>query len=131
MLVATPLALVALIAAGCGSSGTTTTVSSGSSGGGPSASARATIHGKYSRASTRRASSPRSTTTAGAEARNDLSLRVRTWDDAETDDETVTDQTKNILGNPSTVVDDLVSEHGKAVERTRDYYARDEWGNVW
>jgi hypothetical protein len=38
MLVATPLTLVALILAGCGSSGSTTTVASGSSGSGPSAS---------------------------------------------------------------------------------------------
>jgi hypothetical protein len=49
----------------------------------------------------------------------------------QTDDETVTSRTKDILGIASTVVRDVVSEHGKPVERTLDYYAQDEWGNVW
>ena len=139
MLVATPLVLGALIAAGCGSSGSTTTTvatgasgAPGASGAGPSASVLAPIHGKYS-------------------PKIDPSSFVTTIDNPywplkpgttfhyqgvrgttpQTDDETVTDQTKNILGIHSTVVDDVVSEHGKAVERTRDYYAQDKWGNVW
>jgi hypothetical protein len=49
----------------------------------------------------------------------------------QTDDETVTNQTKTIIGIPSVQVNDVVSEHGKPVERTRDYYAQDKWGNVW
>ncbi|MEA2271902.1 MAG: hypothetical protein QOI98_610, partial [Solirubrobacteraceae bacterium] len=47
------------------------------------------------------------------------------------DDEVVTHQTKTILGVKCTVVRDTVSEHGKAVERTFDWYAQDKQGNVW
>jgi hypothetical protein len=50
---------------------------------------------------------------------------------AQTDDEVVLHQTKTILGIKSTVVEDTVSEGGKAVERTYDYYAQDKHGNVW
>ncbi len=49
----------------------------------------------------------------------------------QTDDEVVTHQTKQILGVTSTVVRDTVSEHGAAVERTFDWYAQDDQGNVW
>jgi hypothetical protein len=49
----------------------------------------------------------------------------------QTDDEVVTGQTKQIAGVTSTVVRDTVSEHGKPVERTLDYYAQDKDGNVW
>jgi hypothetical protein len=49
----------------------------------------------------------------------------------QTDDEVVTHRTKRILGVPSTVVRDTVSEHGRAVERTFDYYAQDKQGDVW
>ena len=49
----------------------------------------------------------------------------------QTDDMVVTDQTKKILGVTSTVVRDTVSEHGKAIERTFDWYAQDKDGNVW
>jgi len=49
----------------------------------------------------------------------------------QTDDEVVTNQTKQILGITCTVVRDTVSEHGVAVERTLDYYAQDSQGNVW
>jgi hypothetical protein len=44
---------------------------------------------------------------------------------------TVTDRTKTILGIPATVVHDVVSEEGKVVEDTYDWYAQDRWGNVW
>ena len=132
MLAATPLALVALIAAGCGSSGTTTTVASGGSGGAPSASALAPIHGKYSPSIdpsnfVATIDNPYWPLKAGTTFHYE-GVRGAT---PQTDDETVTAQTKDILGIPSTVVDDVVSEHGKAVERTRDYYAQDKWGNVW
>jgi hypothetical protein len=50
---------------------------------------------------------------------------------AQTDDEVVTDQTRRILGIPATVVSDVVSEHGRPVERTLDFYAQDKQGNVW
>jgi hypothetical protein len=43
----------------------------------------------------------------------------------------VTDRTKQILGVTATVVEDTVSEHGKAIERTFDWYAQDKQGNVW
>src|SRR4051794_2540916 len=50
---------------------------------------------------------------------------------AQTDDEVVLRRTKRILGVKSTVVRDTVSEHGRAVERTDDWYAQDKQGNVW
>jgi hypothetical protein len=47
------------------------------------------------------------------------------------DTETVTRQTKRILGVECTVVRDTVSSRGKPVERTFDWYAQDRKGNVW
>ena len=47
------------------------------------------------------------------------------------DDEVVTQRTKTILGIPSTIVRDTVSERSGPVERTFDYYAQDRQGNVW
>ena len=49
----------------------------------------------------------------------------------QTDDELVTPQTKRILGISCTVVRDTVSEHGRPIERTFDWYAQDKQGNVW
>src|SRR4051794_6696713 len=49
----------------------------------------------------------------------------------QTDDERVLHRTKRILGVKCTVVRDTVSEHGRAVERTDDWYAQDKQGNVW
>jgi len=49
----------------------------------------------------------------------------------QTDDQVVLRQTKRILGVACTVVRDTVSEHGRAVERTDDWYAQDRQGNVW
>jgi hypothetical protein len=49
----------------------------------------------------------------------------------QTDDMTVTHQTKRILGVRCVVVRDTVSERGKPVERTFDWYAQDKQGNVW
>jgi hypothetical protein len=49
----------------------------------------------------------------------------------QTDDEVVTHHTKRVLGIACTVVRDTVSEHGKPVERTFDWYAQDKAGNVW
>jgi hypothetical protein len=44
----------------------------------------------------------------------------------------VTDQTKMIAdGIEARVVSDIVSEHGKPTEVTKDWYAQDEDGNVW
>jgi hypothetical protein len=49
----------------------------------------------------------------------------------QTDDEVITHRTVRILGIRCTVVRDTVSEKGRAVERTFDYYAQDKQGNVW
>jgi hypothetical protein len=47
------------------------------------------------------------------------------------DDEVVLHSTKQILGVTCTVVRDTVSEEGRPVERTFDWYAQDRQGNVW
>jgi hypothetical protein len=45
---------------------------------------------------------------------------------------TVTDKTKQMAdGVTARVVHDVVSEHGKPVEITEDWYAQDKEGNVW
>jgi hypothetical protein len=49
----------------------------------------------------------------------------------QTDDEVVLRRTVRIVGVRCTVVRDTVSEHGRAVERTDDFYAQDRQGNVW
>jgi hypothetical protein len=49
----------------------------------------------------------------------------------QTDDEVVMGRTRRILGVRCTVVRDTVSEGGRAVERTDDWYAQDKQGNVW
>jgi hypothetical protein len=49
----------------------------------------------------------------------------------QSDDELVLLRTKKILGITSTVVQDTVSEGGRPVERTFDWYAQDKQGNVW
>src|SRR5262245_655452 len=49
----------------------------------------------------------------------------------QTDDMVVTDRTRLVLGVRCTVVRDTVSERGRPVERTFDWYAQDKHGNVW
>jgi hypothetical protein len=44
---------------------------------------------------------------------------------------TVTRETKKILGVTTTVVHDVVTEGGRVVEDTWDWYAQDREGNVW
>jgi hypothetical protein len=44
---------------------------------------------------------------------------------------TVTDQTKQILGIPATVVHDVATDNGDTVEDTLDWYAQDRAGNIW
>jgi hypothetical protein len=44
---------------------------------------------------------------------------------------TVTNRTKDIAGVTARVVKDVVSEDGKLVEVTDDWYAQDTHGNVW
>jgi hypothetical protein len=52
-------------------------------------------------------------------------------DTAQTDDMLVTHRTKRVLGISCTVVRDTVSEQGRSVERTFDWYAQDTHGNIW
>jgi hypothetical protein len=49
----------------------------------------------------------------------------------QTDDMVVTQQVKYVLGVRCTVVRDTVSQNGKPLERTFDWYAQDKKGNVW
>jgi hypothetical protein len=49
----------------------------------------------------------------------------------QTDVVLVTNRKKQVLGVDCTVVRDTVSEQGKPVERTYDWYAQDKQGNVW
>jgi hypothetical protein len=44
---------------------------------------------------------------------------------------TVTDQTRTIMGVTCVAVDDRVEVDGELEERTTDWYAQDEAGNVW
>ena len=44
---------------------------------------------------------------------------------------TVTDQTKTIAGIEARVIRDTVTEDGKLVEDTFDWYAQDSSGNIW
>lgn len=121
-------AVLGAIAVGCGSSGDSTPASS------TSAASLAPVHGTYS-------------------PRIDPSNFVATVDNPyfplkpgtgfhyrgvaedgktpQTDDMVVTHQTKQILGVPSTVVRDTVSQRGKPIEKTFDWYAQDKAGNVW
>jgi hypothetical protein len=50
---------------------------------------------------------------------------------SQTDDMVVTYKVKDVLGVRCTVVEDTVSEGGKPIERTFDWYAQDKHGNVW
>jgi hypothetical protein len=49
----------------------------------------------------------------------------------QTDESVVLRRHKRILGIRCTIVRDTVSEHGRAIELTFDWYAQDHWGNVW
>jgi len=53
------------------------------------------------------------------------------YEGAERIEVTVMDETKTILGVPTTVVRDRVFERGALVEDTLDWYAQDGHGNVW
>ncbi|HLG07132.1 MAG TPA: hypothetical protein VI409_00510 [Gaiellaceae bacterium] len=62
-----------------------------------------------------------------------------TWVYSETDGEgneqrvevTVTSETKEIMSIEARVIHDLVTENGKPVEDTLDWYAQDADGNIW
>ena len=57
--------------------------------------------------------------------------RSETADGVETEEFTVTRETKRIQGVTTIVVRDIVRLDGKVIERTLDYFASDEDGNVW
>ena len=50
---------------------------------------------------------------------------------SQTDTVTVTGQKKLILGIQTTVVDDVATHGSTVLEKTFDFYAQDEQGNVW
>ena len=133
-------ALTAVIA-GCGSGGeTTSSVSSAPSsamGGGPgaaSASSLAPVHGSY-------APSIDPSNFVSTVDNRYFPLEPGTTfryegvaeDGAtpQTDVQVVTHRTRRIMGIPATVVQDTVSQNGRQVERTFDWYAQDRQGNVW
>lgn len=60
-----------------------------------------------------------------------LSYRSETDEGVETTVDSVTSQTKTILGIQATVVHDQVFLEGVLIEDTFDWYAQDKWGNVW
>ena len=124
------LALVAALAGGCGSGGkhasSTTTDRAGS------ASTLAPIHGHYSPSI-----DPSSFVTTIDNRYSPLTpgtayhFRGVRGTTPQIDDEVVTHRTVQILGVTCTVVRDTVSEHGRTIERTLDFYAQDKAGNVW
>jgi hypothetical protein len=125
-----PIALTVLVvlAAGCGSSssGHTTTARPGS------ASSLAPIHGHYAPAVDPANFVPtvdnRFWPLEPGTAFHYAGTRRTT---PQTDDEVVTHDKKTIFGINATVVRDTVSEHGRPIERTLDFYAQDKQGNVW
>jgi len=118
------LALTAL-ASGCGSSSSTTTTP-------PSASTLAPIHGHYS-PTIKPANFVTTVDNPYWPLKPGTTFHYKGVRNTtpQADDETVTDRTKQILGVPCVVVRDTVSEHGAPVERTFDFYAQDQQGNVW
>jgi hypothetical protein len=121
-------ALLAILASGCDSSQRRSATTAAST----SASSLAPIHGRYSP----------SIDPANFVATVDNPLwplepgtgfhyKGMRGDVPQTDDEVVTHQTKQILGISATVVRDTVSQHGRPIERTLDFYAQDNHGNVW
>jgi hypothetical protein len=55
----------------------------------------------------------------------------KTEDAAEGDVVTVTSDTRNVMGVECVVVRDTVTEDGEMTEKTYDWYAQDNRGNVW
>jgi hypothetical protein len=113
--------LLATVLSGCGSSSSST-----------SASDLAPIHGKYAptidRSNFVKVVDNRYWPLKPGTTFHYVGSRGRV---AQADDEVVTHQTKKILGIDCTVVRDTVSERGRPIERTLDYYAQDKDGNVW
>jgi hypothetical protein len=126
------LASVAVLAAGCGSSSSEPTSSTTARPG--SASRLAPIHGRYEPTV-----DPANFVTRidnryfPLEPGTGFHYRGVQEDGKtpQTDDEVVTNRTKEIMGVKCTVVSDTVSSRGKPIEKTFDWYAQDKAGNVW
>jgi hypothetical protein len=132
--------LLAALASGCGSSGnqsssSTTVVSTRSTAAAaPSPSALAPIHGTYS---------PSIDPANFVDVIDNRYFPLKpgtgfhykgvaeNGTTPQTDDEVVTNRTKEILGVSCTVIRDVVSSHGSPIEKTFDWYAQDKYGNVW
>ena len=129
---AVPAVALALAACGGSTSSGSTAVTSTAGSGTPSAARLAPIHGTYSPsidpANFVSTIDNRYLPFEPGTAFHYRGVRGRT---PQTDDEVVTRRTKRILGVRCTVVRDTVSEHGRPVERTFDWYAQDRQGNVW
>jgi hypothetical protein len=125
------LALVAALAAGCGSSSTGNSSTTAST---ASASKLAPTHGRYSPTIdpsnfVSKIDNPYFPLVPGTAFHyKGVAENGKT---PQTDDMAVTHQTKVILGVRCTVVRDTVSSRGKPIERTFDWYAQDKHGNVW
>jgi hypothetical protein len=126
------LALTALIlgTTACGSGGGKTSASSTTSS--QSASNLAPIHGKYApnidpANFVARVDNPYFPLKPGTSYHFE-GVRGKT---PQIDDALVTARKVEILGVKCTAVRDTVSEHGKPIERTFDFYAQDKQGNVW
>ena len=131
------LALVASLAAGCGSSSkssqpTTQPTTPATSARPGSATSLAPIHGHYSPSIdpanfVTTIDNPYFPLKPGT-GYHFIGVRGTT---PQTDDELVTSRTVQIMGIPAVAVRDVVSEHGRPIERTLDFYAQDKQGNVW
>jgi len=125
-----PLALgsLALAQTGCGSSGGSTATTS------PTAASLAPVHGAY-HPSIAPGNFASTIDNRYLPYKPGTTLRyegvAEDGKTPQTDVESVTNQTKKILGVTCTVVRDTVSSRGKPIERTFDWYAQDKLGNVW
>jgi hypothetical protein len=125
------LALSALLlgAAGCGSGGNKRASSNGTA---QSSAGLAPIHGKYAPKIdpsnfVRGVDNPYFPLKPGTDFHFE-GVRGKT---PQVDDAVVTARAVEILGVKCTAVRDTVSEHGRPIERTFDFYAQDKQGNVW
>jgi len=140
-----PAAAIAAVAAGiigCGSSAGSGTTSASPTP--PSPAASASPSGVASAAPGMLAVAPGWTPTAASDFATAIDnpwfplVKGRTWvstgvkDGKPTiDTYTVTGQTKQIMGVTCSVIRDRLTQHGKVMEATWDWYAQDKQGNVW
>jgi hypothetical protein len=135
-------ALAVIAAAGCGSSGGSstapTTAAAGASGpagsGAGSPSALAPVKGSYSPSIDPSRFSP-DITNPYLPFKPGTSLHyagvAEDGTTPQTDVETATSHTATVMGVECRVVHDVVSQGGHPIEKTDDWYAQDDQGNVW